>query len=60
MDSQASEIAAVNILLVDDHAIVRKGLRQVLAEELPSPTFGEAGSAAGMQQALTKHKYGTL
>ncbi len=47
----------MNILLVDDHAIVRKGLRQVLTEELPSPTFGEAGSAAGLQQALSKHKW---
>ncbi len=47
----------MRILLVDDHAIVRKGLRQVLAEELPSPTFGEAGSAAGMQQALSKDKW---
>jgi DNA-binding NarL/FixJ family response regulator len=47
----------LNILLVDDHAIVRKGLRQVLAEELSSPTFGEASSAAGLQQALTKHKW---
>lgn len=42
----------MNILLVDDHAVVRKGLRQVLAEELSGPSFGEVGSAAGLQQAL--------
>lgn len=46
----------MNILIVDDHALVRKGLRQVLTEELPSPLFGEAGSAAGLHQALqTRH-----
>ncbi|MCC2639623.1 MAG: Transcriptional regulator, LuxR family [Nitrospira sp.] len=46
----------MNILIVDDHAIVRRGLRQVLAEGLPAPLFGEAGSAAGLHQALhTRH-----
>jgi len=30
------------ILLVDDHAVVRRGLRQMLAEEYPRAQFGEA------------------
>jgi two-component system, NarL family, invasion response regulator UvrY len=30
------------ILLVDDHEVVRSGLRQILAEEWPGATFGEA------------------
>ena len=30
------------ILIVDDHPIVRQGLRQILAEEWPEATFGEA------------------
>lgn len=34
----------MRILLIDDHAIVRKGLRQILAEEWPDARFGEAGS----------------
>lgn len=34
------------ILLADDHGILRQGLRQVLAEDLPDAEFGEAGNAA--------------
>ena len=33
------------VLLVDDHAVVRQGLKQVLAESLPDATFGDAASA---------------
>ena len=36
---------AVKILITDDHAIVRRGLIQLLLEEYPSGVFGEAGSA---------------
>lgn len=32
------------ILLIDDHAIVRQGVRELLAEELPGTEFGEAAS----------------
>lgn len=32
----------MNILLVDDHEIVRRGLRQMLAEAYPDASFGEA------------------
>ena len=32
----------MRILLVDDHEIVRRGLRQLLAEEFPAAVFGEA------------------
>jgi DNA-binding NarL/FixJ family response regulator len=33
------------VLLVDDHAVVRQGLKQVLAESLPEATFGDAANA---------------
>lgn len=33
------------ILIVDDHTIVRKGLKQLLLEECPSVIIGEAGDA---------------
>jgi DNA-binding NarL/FixJ family response regulator len=33
------------VLLVDDHAVVRQGLKQVLAESLPDATFGDACNA---------------
>ena len=32
------------ILLVDDHAVVREGLKQILAESIPGVTFGEAAT----------------
>ena len=33
------------VLLVDDHAVVRQGLKQVLAESLSETTFGDASNA---------------
>jgi two-component system invasion response regulator UvrY len=39
----------LRILIVDDHAVVRDGLKQLLAEKFPDATFGEA---SGAQQAL--------
>jgi DNA-binding NarL/FixJ family response regulator len=35
----------MKILLADDHAVVRRGLRQILAEEFERATFGEARNA---------------
>jgi DNA-binding NarL/FixJ family response regulator len=35
----------VRILLVDDHAIVRDGLRRILADEFEGATIGEAANA---------------
>ncbi|MBU6399079.1 MAG: response regulator transcription factor [Verrucomicrobia bacterium] len=39
----------MKILLVDDHAVVRQGLKQILADNLHHAVFGEAGNA---QEAL--------
>jgi two-component system, NarL family, invasion response regulator UvrY len=36
----------MRVLLVDDHAVVRRGLIQILSEAFPGSRFGEAGSAA--------------
>src|SRR5579862_6478360 len=35
----------MRILLADDHTVVRRGLRQILAEELNRAVFGEARNA---------------
>lgn len=35
----------IRILIADDHAIVRKGLKQILFEHYPSATIGEASDA---------------
>jgi len=44
-----SQPPLLKILLADDHAIVRRGVRQLLNESWPTAVFGEAATA---QQAL--------
>jgi len=44
-----SRTPPLKFLLADDHAIVRRGVRQLLAEAWPAAVFGEAATA---QQAL--------
>lgn len=41
----------MKILIADDHTVVRKGLRQILAEAFKRATFGEAATG---QQALER------
>jgi two-component system invasion response regulator UvrY len=36
------EVKMIKILLADDHAVVRKGIRQILTEAYPEAVFGEA------------------
>jgi two-component system invasion response regulator UvrY len=38
----------LKILIADDHAIVRKGLKQLLVEEYPSATIGEVGDTESL------------
>jgi two-component system invasion response regulator UvrY len=38
----------IRVLIADDHAIVRKGLRQLLIEEYPSATIEEVGDAESL------------
>jgi DNA-binding NarL/FixJ family response regulator len=47
----ASDSQPLRILIVDDHAIVRDGLKQILASKLPSAIFGEGRTA---QEALDR------
>lgn len=35
----------MKILIIDDHAVVRSGLRRILADEFPQASFAEADSA---------------
>src|SRR3954469_486683 len=41
----------MKILIADDHAVVRQGIKQILADEFKKAVFGEARTA---QEALTK------
>lgn len=45
------------ILLVDDHAIVRKGLKETLEEELGQITFGEADNAPRLLEQLQRSEW---
>jgi DNA-binding NarL/FixJ family response regulator len=45
------------ILLVDDHAIVRKGLKETLEEELGAVTFGEADSGHGLLEQVWRTEW---
>lgn len=50
----------IRILIVDDHAIVRRGLRDLLADEFPGAVFGEAGDARQALEKLGKQKWDLL
>jgi two-component system invasion response regulator UvrY len=45
----------MHILITDDHAVVRRGLREILADSLPGATFSEAGNADEALGLLTQH-----
>ena len=42
------------ILIVDDHAVVRRGLRALLSDEFPGAAFGEASDATQAMEQLRK------
>jgi two-component system, NarL family, invasion response regulator UvrY len=48
------------ILIVDDHAILRQGLKQILADEIDGAKFGEAGSAAEVLPLLQREAWDVL
>lgn len=46
----------LRILIADDHAIVRRGIRQILAEGLQDPEIQEVSDTPGLiEQALSSH-----
>jgi DNA-binding NarL/FixJ family response regulator len=44
----------IRFLLVDDHALLRRGLRELLAEEFPGAEFGEAGTGPDALDAVAR------
>ncbi len=44
----------MHILITDDHAVVRRGLREILAESFLDATFSEAGNADEALRALAR------
>lgn len=47
----------IRILLVDDHEIVRRGLKQLLAEGFPDAIFGEAGRVPEAREMVTQKEW---
>ena len=47
----------MKILIVDDHAVVRHGIRQILGEEFHTARFGEARTAAEALQRAGREKW---
>ena len=47
----------IRILIVDDHAILRRGLRALLSDEFHGAAFGEASNARQALEELRKEKW---
>jgi len=47
----------IRILIVDDHAILRRGLRALLSDEFHGAAFGEASNARQAMEELRKDKW---
>jgi len=50
----------ISILIVDDHAIIRRGLREILTDALGSLSFGEAENAQGALEQVRKRNWDLL
>jgi len=50
----------MKILIADDHAVLRKGLILVLADEFPDSRFGEAGSTSETADCLASEPWDAL
>jgi two-component system invasion response regulator UvrY len=50
-------MALLKILIADDHAIVRRGLRQLLLESYPAAIIGEAGDAEALIGSVIRDEW---
>ena len=47
----------IRVLIVDDHAIVRRGLRELLSDEFRGAAFGEASTAQQALEQISKKEW---
>lgn len=47
----------IKVLIADDHAIVRKGLKQLLMEEYPTAKIGEVGDAESLVAEVVNEEW---
>jgi len=50
----------MHILIADDHAVVRRGLREILADALPHATFSEAANGDELLKLLVNSQAGLV
>jgi two-component system, NarL family, invasion response regulator UvrY len=50
----------MHILIADDHAVVRRGLREILADAFPGVSFTEAANGDEVLRHLATSQYGVL
>src|SRR6266446_5877364 len=55
-----SSTLPLRVLIVDDHAIVRDGLQQMLAAKFPQATFGQGRSAADALERVGREKWDVM
>lgn len=55
--ARVSEVAMTRVLIADDHEVVRRGLRELLADELPQLKVGEAGRGQEVIEAIQKQEW---
>lgn len=48
------------ILLADDHAVVRRGLKQIILEDLGQAVVGEAATGQGVLDSVRKERWDTV
>jgi len=53
----ARTVSSIRVLIVDDHAMVRRGLRALLSDEFHGAAFGEAADATQAVEELRKHEW---
>jgi two-component system, NarL family, invasion response regulator UvrY len=50
----------MRVLIADDHAVLRKGLKEILADEFPRTEFGETGSTQKTIDLLHQKRWDVL
>jgi two-component system invasion response regulator UvrY len=57
VQGQRDVVDKMRVLIADDHAIFRRGLRETLSDAFPKVTFGEASTAQETLEYVRKHDW---
>src|SRR6266536_3717157 len=60
VEAEPQQYLTMRILIADDHAVVRHGLTQILADEFKKADFGEAGNAREALDRIRKENWDTV